>query len=93
MYEGVDIALWAYAELSAATCRSAAIQTINYLIRRFAEVALSFGFAELGRFSVEYREAFGESPWATLRRARKSASLISPRGRKPGATATNNFAI
>jgi len=30
------------------------------------EIAMSFGFAELGRFSVEYRKAFGESPSQTL---------------------------
>lgn len=33
------------------------------------EVAMQFGFLELGRFSVEYRRAFGERPSATLRRA------------------------
>ena len=33
------------------------------------EVAMQFGFLELGRFSVEYRRAFGECPSATLRRA------------------------
>jgi AraC-like DNA-binding protein len=32
------------------------------------EVAMHFGFLELGRFSVEYRRAFGECPSATLRR-------------------------
>jgi transcriptional regulator GlxA family with amidase domain len=30
------------------------------------EIATSFGFVELGRFSVEYRKAFGESPSQTL---------------------------
>lgn len=33
------------------------------------DVALELGFTELGRFSVRYRELFGESPSATLRRA------------------------
>jgi transcriptional regulator GlxA family with amidase domain len=33
------------------------------------DVAMHFGFLELGRFSVEYRRAFGERPSATLRRA------------------------
>jgi transcriptional regulator GlxA family with amidase domain len=33
------------------------------------EIATSFGFVELGRFSVEYRRAFGESPSQTLQRA------------------------
>jgi AraC-like DNA-binding protein len=31
-------------------------------------VALSYGFAHLGRFAGEYRKAFGESPSETLRR-------------------------
>jgi AraC-like DNA-binding protein len=30
------------------------------------EIATGFGFLELGRFSVEYRKAFGESPSQTL---------------------------
>jgi transcriptional regulator GlxA family with amidase domain len=33
------------------------------------EIATCFGFAELGRFSVEYRKVFGESPSQTLHRA------------------------
>jgi AraC-like DNA-binding protein len=32
------------------------------------EIATLFGFVELGRFSVEYRKTFGESPSATLQR-------------------------
>src|SRR4051794_35228606 len=32
------------------------------------EIATSFGFVELGRFSVEYRKTFGESPSDTLGR-------------------------
>jgi transcriptional regulator GlxA family with amidase domain len=34
---------------------------------RVAEVALACGFAHLGRFSIAYREQFGESPSDTLR--------------------------
>jgi AraC-like DNA-binding protein len=33
------------------------------------EIAMDHGFWELGRFSVDYRKFFGESPSATLRRA------------------------
>jgi transcriptional regulator GlxA family with amidase domain len=36
------------------------------------EIATSFGFVELGRFSVEYRKSFGESPSETL--GRRSAT-------------------
>lgn len=35
------------------------------------EIAAKWGFSHLGRFSVEYRRRFGESPSATLRRARR----------------------
>jgi len=33
------------------------------------ETAIHFGFLQLGRFSVEYREMFGESPSETLRQS------------------------
>jgi len=37
-------------------------------------VALRWGFAHLGRFASDYARVFGESPSATLRRARRVAS-------------------
>jgi AraC-like DNA-binding protein len=43
------------------------------------EIATRFGFCELGRFSVEYRDLFGELPSASLRR---------PSDRDVGPTAT-----
>jgi AraC-like DNA-binding protein len=39
------------------------------------EIATSFGFVELGRFSVEYRKAFGECPSQTLHRTSPDRTL------------------
>ncbi len=39
------------------------------------QAAFRFGFRELGRFAVQYKKTFGESPSETLRRAR---SLRAP---------------
>jgi len=36
---------------------------------KVTEIAICFGFFEFGRFSVEYRKLFGESPSQTLRSA------------------------
>jgi transcriptional regulator GlxA family with amidase domain len=44
-------------------------------------VAMQFGFFELGRFAVEYRLTFGESPSVTLRRssaARRDLAWAEP---------------
>jgi len=37
------------------------------------EAGMRFGFSHLGRFSVSYREAIGESPSQTLAIARQAA--------------------
>ena len=40
-------------------------------------VALRWGFLEFGRFSVQYRQRYGEAPSETLRRARGDAFAAS----------------
>jgi AraC family ethanolamine operon transcriptional activator len=40
-------------------------------------VAMRFGFRELGRFAVDYRAEFGESPSETLRRATPTGAFTS----------------
>ena len=46
------------------------------------EVAMRFGFRELGKFGVLYRKAFGESPSETRRRA-QSVRAASYHGAAP----------
>jgi AraC-like DNA-binding protein len=43
------------------------------------EIATGFGFVELGRFSVEYRKVFGESPSQTLQRTSPEVSRSARR--------------
>ena len=42
-----------------------------------AQVALAHGFWELGRFAVQYRQAFGERPSETLRRPKRDHAAPS----------------
>jgi AraC-like DNA-binding protein len=58
--------------------RRALLSSHNQVVTVTA-IATYFGFAELGRFSVEYRKVFGESPSATLQRARSEPSERSCR--------------
>jgi AraC-like DNA-binding protein len=44
------------------------------------EIATCFGFVELGRFSVEYRKVFGESPSQTLCRASQTETFPAASG-------------
>jgi AraC family ethanolamine operon transcriptional activator len=39
-------------------------------LARVCDIASRWGFIELGRFAVEYKQLFGESPSATLRARR-----------------------
>jgi len=39
---------------------------------RITKIAVRWGFSHMGRFSVDYRRRFGETPSATLRRARNA---------------------
>jgi AraC-like DNA-binding protein len=55
--------------------RRALMDTDNGL-STVTEIATSFGFLELGRFSVEYRRAFGESPSQTLQRASSTSAHL-----------------
>jgi transcriptional regulator GlxA family with amidase domain len=51
------------------------------------QVAMRFGFRELGRFSRSYKATFGESPSDTLRQAPASSAFqrttVSPSSRNP----------
>lgn len=44
-----------------------ALLAVNGEAANVTEIAICLGFSELGRFSVEYRKLFGESPSQTLR--------------------------
>jgi transcriptional regulator GlxA family with amidase domain len=50
------------------------------------KIATSFGFVELGRFSVEYRKTFGESPSQTLQRGQVGQKSKHPPSIRPAAT-------
>lgn len=52
-----------------------ALLSADGTLTKVTEIAMSFGFAELGRFSVEYKKAFGESPSQTLYRTPESPPL------------------
>ena len=53
-----------------------ALMDTNSGLSTVTEIATGFGFLELGRFSVEYRRAFGESPSKTLQRASSASAHL-----------------
>lgn len=52
-----------------------ALLSADATLAKVTEIAMSFGFAELGRFSVEYKKTFGESPSQTLYRKLRARVL------------------
>jgi transcriptional regulator GlxA family with amidase domain len=44
-----------------------ALQKADPAVSRVTDIATEHGFWELGRFSVNYRQLFGESPKTTLK--------------------------
>jgi len=50
-----------------------ALLSLDAAFETVTQVAMRFGFHELGRFAVDYRARFGESPSETLRRELPSA--------------------
>jgi AraC-like DNA-binding protein len=61
-----------------------ALQSADSASTTVTAVATRFGFYELGRFSVEYRCAFGESPSETLRRSISGDLALFRRRRSVG---------
>jgi transcriptional regulator GlxA family with amidase domain len=51
-----------------------ALSSTRPVVATVREVAIRFGFRELGRFAGEYRVAFGERPSETLERSRFRAN-------------------
>lgn len=57
-----------------------ALLSANCKATTVTAIAMCFGFAELGRFSVEYRKVFGESPSQTLHRTCQVQTFATAHG-------------
>ncbi|MBV8335733.1 MAG: AraC family transcriptional regulator, partial [Alphaproteobacteria bacterium] len=64
-----------YKKVREALCRAEPEESIT-------EIAASWGFGHMGRFSVEYRKRFGESPSQTLRTRKPSPRSDPSVGRR-----------
>jgi AraC-like DNA-binding protein len=69
-YEHLGMGLLRYLWLRRMHLARRALLTATPETTTVTEIALNHGFWKLGRFSVEYRALFGESPSESLRRAR-----------------------
>jgi transcriptional regulator GlxA family with amidase domain len=54
-----------------------ALLSANCKLTTVTAIAMCFGFVELGRFSVEYRKVFGESPSQTLHRTSPARTFVT----------------
>ena len=54
-----------------------ALLSVGAEAENVTQVAVRFGFYELGRFAGEYRAAFGESPSETARRGHSGAGCVA----------------
>jgi AraC-like DNA-binding protein len=57
-----------------------ALRKADPRVTRVTDVATEFGFLELGRFAVKYRQIFGETPSSTLRSADRPPSGLTTAG-------------
>ena len=66
--------------------RALALADPNIRANSVTGIASDYGFTEFGRFSVQYRAMYGESPSTTLRRKLSLPKQPSASGRRPGST-------
>jgi AraC-like DNA-binding protein len=65
--EILGVSPWHYVMLRRMQMARCALQKADPAVTRVTDIATEHGFWELGRFSVNYRQLFGESPKTTLK--------------------------